>query len=65
MQAQFTHRFNPDGSIDSICVHCFVTVASSSREPDLDAPESAHVCNCGLLEHFRASLKENRIFKVG
>jgi hypothetical protein len=46
MARRFTHRFNTaDGTVDSICHLCFHTVATTFREPDLDASERAHVCD--------------------
>ncbi len=60
-QAQFPHRHNPDGGIDSICTACFATVATSFDESKLLVIESAHICDpaslywmtrakgCGLL----------------
>lgn len=40
----FPHRINSDGTIDSICDQCFVTVATSTEEPDLQQFEAAHIC---------------------
>ena len=41
----FTHRHNPNGTTNSICLKCFRTIASSSNEEDdLDAAEAAHKC---------------------
>jgi hypothetical protein len=42
---KFAHRHNSDGSYDSICTHCYATVASAGREGALSSPESAHVCD--------------------
>jgi hypothetical protein len=41
----FTHRPNPDGSFDSICELCFVTIASSKLEEELVIAEAKHECN--------------------
>ena len=43
--AKFPHRHNSDGSYDSICTACFVTVASVQDEELLCAQELAHVCD--------------------
>lgn len=49
----FARRHNPDGTTDSICTRCFVTVASSRSEPDLEGEENRHVCNHQVLEYWR------------
>ena len=41
----FSHRHNPDGSFDSICKLCFVTIASSNLEEELAIAEAKHECN--------------------
>ena len=61
----FSHRVNPDESIDSICPHCFATVGSATVESDLERIEAAHVCEAGRLQHYdeardRASKKPQR-----
>ena len=53
MNAHFPHRTNYDGTIDSICPRCYITVGSSTRESDLKRMERAHVCNPALLKHYR------------
>jgi hypothetical protein len=53
--SRFSHRHNPDGSIDSICRSCFVTVATATAEGALAAYERAHVCNPWMLEHYKGS----------
>lgn len=42
--ASFPHRLNKDGSYDSICRHCFMTVASHVSEPELEPLEYEHRC---------------------
>jgi hypothetical protein len=44
-ELKFPHRFNPDGTFDSICITCFRTIAMSEKEADLAAAEEAHACN--------------------
>ena len=55
----YPHRRNDDGSFDSICPKCFLTVARSAAEETLAGNESAHVCASSFLQgrgHFgRAS----------
>jgi hypothetical protein len=41
---KFPHRKNADGTYDSICIACFVTVARVKAEIDLRQFESAHIC---------------------
>lgn len=50
--SQFPHRTNQDGTIDSICPHCFLTIGSSSCESDLERMESAHVCDPLLVSYY-------------
>lgn len=45
---RFAIRSNPDNSFDSICLHCFRTVATSSNLSDLHAIERNHECNWDL-----------------
>lgn len=42
---KFPHRHNQDGSHDSICTTCLLTVASAWTEMDLVRHEVAHVCD--------------------
>jgi hypothetical protein len=49
----FSHRFNADGTIDSICFECFKTVATSSQEDDLERCERGHTCPPDPVEHSR------------
>ena len=43
--ADFAHRHNPNGSWDSICPRCHLTIASSENEADLQAVEQSHDCD--------------------
>ena len=40
----FSHRHNPNGTANSICLRCFRTIATKSNEGELDAAEAAHKC---------------------
>lgn len=40
----FAHRVNDNGTVDSICLHCFGTVASLPEEKGLEQTEIAHSC---------------------
>jgi hypothetical protein len=43
--SQFYHRLNADGTIDSICLNCFLTAAKADIGSDLQELESAHQCD--------------------
>lgn len=45
MDGGYAHRFNPNGSVDSICRRCFTTVATEFNEANLDDAEGKHICN--------------------
>jgi len=45
----YPHRQNKDGSIDSICPKCFMTVSSDRRPARLLHDEKGHVCEAGDL----------------
>jgi hypothetical protein len=40
----FQHWLNSDGTYDSICLRCFLTVASDRGKEDLAPSESQHNC---------------------
>ena len=40
----FAHRHNADGTFDSICYHCFMTVATEGSELELIKAELDHDC---------------------
>jgi hypothetical protein len=50
---QFIHRLNDDGTIDSICRDCFVTVANSISRTELEREEEKHVCDYLLIERYK------------
>jgi hypothetical protein len=43
--SRFPHKTNEDGSVESICIACHVTVASGQNEAELAPRESRHVCD--------------------
>jgi hypothetical protein len=45
----YPHRKNKDGSYDSICLTCFLTVCSTTSEANLKQQEEAHLCTASLL----------------
>jgi hypothetical protein len=42
--AEFARRIHLNGTIDSICLRCFHTVATSQDESDLLVYEARHAC---------------------
>ena len=52
LSRRFCHRFNSDGTVDSICRDCFVTIASEPRESDLGLEERLHACDPRLVEWY-------------
>jgi hypothetical protein len=57
----FPHRMNIDGTIDSICPHCFVTIGCSTWEADLDRMEAAHICEPARLASFNGPTRNSAI----
>ena len=49
---EFSHRMNKDGTTDSICPRCFITVGRSTWEAELDRMEAAHTCDPVRLASF-------------
>jgi hypothetical protein len=60
---QYAHRSNYDGTLDSICKLCYLTVARAYRESDLSHLELRHVCQ--PVERRRATRIAHRIFDPG
>jgi hypothetical protein len=57
-QTLYPHRQNEDGTFDSICPKCFLTIAKSRAEIGLAESETAHVCASSLYEghgHFNGA----------
>lgn len=46
----FAHRYNPNGTCDSICPRCFQTIATVRDEAQLPRIESQHVCDPHLSD---------------
>lgn len=49
----FLRHVNTNGTIDSVCRTCFVTVASASKELELEEPERTHVCDPQVVKHWK------------
>jgi hypothetical protein len=43
-RSSFAYRRNADGSMDSICLCCYLTVATAGIKADLHELEAAHRC---------------------
>jgi hypothetical protein len=56
----YAHRRNYDGTLDSICKLCYLTVARAYRELDLTHLELRHVCQ--PIERRRATRIAHRVF---
>jgi hypothetical protein len=41
---KFYHRLNADGTIDSICLRCFLTAVKAEIGADIQELEAAHEC---------------------
>ncbi len=48
----FLHYQKRDGTIDSICRACYLTVCTSVWEADLESAEKDHSCDPDLLAHW-------------
>jgi hypothetical protein len=52
--ARFVHRLNDDGTIDSICSDCFVTVAPAAvSESVIEREERKHNCDTLPLARYK------------
>ena len=51
-ESTFVRRENRDGTIDSICRTCFITVHTSLWESELDQAEKSHTCDPEVLAHW-------------
>lgn len=58
--SRFPHRTNPDGTIDSICPHCFATIGTSTWEADLESIEAAHVCDPARLTYYKDRIERRK-----
>ena len=52
----FVHRENGDGTFDSFCRGCFVTVATARLETELKSKERDHICDFWDLMRYQESL---------
>ena len=56
----YPHRQNKDGSYDSICLTCFLTISHANTETELKEQEKAHLCAASLVSK-RAEYKQERL----
>jgi hypothetical protein len=54
---EFKHRKNKDGSIDSICLRCFQTAASTYDQSLLGSLESLHSCGKPDTQLYKLTLR--------
>ncbi len=45
MNTEYSHRSNADGTVDSICMFCYQTIATAPSERELEAWERTHYCS--------------------
>jgi len=57
---KYPHRTNPDGTIDSICPRCYITVGTSSWESELERMEAAHVCDARRVDYFERQVRATK-----
>jgi hypothetical protein len=56
----YAHRPNYDGTLDSVCKLCYLTVARAYRETDLIHLEVRHICQ--PVERRRSTRIAHRVF---
>jgi hypothetical protein len=49
----YARRHNPDGTTDSICKNCLVTIVTAWREIDLNRAEHSHTCDPNVLNYWK------------
>ena len=49
---KYPHRTNPNGTIDSVCPDCLITIATSTWEAELEYAEASHICENERLAYF-------------
>lgn len=52
---KFAHRSNPDGTVDTICIRCFQTVATVFDDTELPRLEQDHRCDPEIAARFEYS----------
>lgn len=49
----FLHRANRDGTTDSVCKYCYVTVCTSTWETELASAERDHTCDPQVIARWK------------
>jgi hypothetical protein len=67
VEPEFSYHENKDGTIDSICLHCYRTVCScSGTSPDNCAPaELRHKCNPDDVARLSVKRTDQNVTDVG
>jgi hypothetical protein len=66
VSAKFAIRHNRDGSLDAICLKCFVTAGTTMNQSGLTAIERTHECDPNLLVRLNtAGMHEPYLTKSG
>jgi hypothetical protein len=52
IRPEFVHRSNRNGTTDSSCRSCFITVANAMWEAELERKERVHACDPSMVEKF-------------
>jgi hypothetical protein len=60
----FPHRLNRDGSYDSLCLKCFMTIANKKTSAELDEHDRNHVCDESSLKSALLSRLRTLLFSV-
>jgi hypothetical protein len=56
----YPHHQNKDGSYESICLTCFLTISHANTETELKLQEEAHLCAPSLVSK-RADYKREHL----
>ena len=59
----YAHCTNPDGTIDSICTTCFMTLGTAEEEAALQELECNHKCEKWSLKVITTVLSLDSLFK--
>jgi len=54
----YVHRLNRDGGIESICLGCYLTIATAKTEEELAPCERSHICDDDHLAQQREKWKQ-------
>jgi hypothetical protein len=63
-QFAFAYRLNGDGSIDSICLTCYLTAATAENEAEVHEREKVHHCSGRSSEQER-NTNARKVVKPG